>query len=205
MRGVKCLIVLVLVLFQCQTVQAGWFGNSDPDRRPNIFSRMGKGLVDSVTGLFKKKEPVARYPYNEETYDTGYLDETILEEPSSSFQSTLEEVAAIETSPSEEFVPQDLTNPYFRRLQRIILSYAHVPIEVQGSGLTESVKVFFVVYPDGEIGKVFIPERFRSAYGFINEAAIDTVQRASTEFPPFPSNFEPTEKVFNIEILYEDN
>lgn len=192
------LLFFTVFLLSAPFPQESLFAAADPDRKPNIFVRFGKGITESVSGLFKKKKPVVVLPVENDPAGLPL---------SSPKQYSLDEPveSPVENNPVLQPVPATLPE-YTRLLQRTILSYAALPKEAEGSGLSESVKVFFVIYPSGEIGRIFVPEKYRSRYGYLNEAAITAVRRASRQFPPFPPALRASkEKLFYIEILFEDN
>lgn len=215
----KFLLAAVLFFFASTQVEAGWFfNNPDPDR-PNIFKRMGR----TVTGLFKKKErlevspaEVRRYsPEPEEEWVSASSIESIPQaEPSSFVEEPMpaprpERVASKKPRPAptaEPFDEQEVSvERYVEELKKLILRKATLPEEAKGTGIKETVKVYFVLDSIGGLKKVYIPEKYRSSYGFINEAAMATVKEASPEFPPMPKNLgQLKEPLFHIEITYED-
>lgn len=214
--------VTIFSLALSPAVNAGWFSRDpDPDPKPNFFRRMGR----AVTAIFHKKDRVQVSASDVKALSSYSAEEWVSEPP-------IEEVPQVESpryavmpepdveapaprAPREEepLAPVIASNEpaeknvqaYVRKLKTLILKKASLPPEAKGTGLKETVKVYFVLNADGTIQKAFIPEELRSSFGYINEAAIATVQEASLQFPPLPEALAAQkEPLFNIEITYED-
>ncbi len=186
---------------------AAWFKrDADPDRKPNIFSRMGKGVSNSVTGLFRKKEPIEVLPTEE--VGSGWVTYPPKSQPRSiepvQSQPVSQPVFAKPVKTPKKAKLEMTPQAYLQDIQQQILSQATLPQEAKGMKLSETVRVYFVLNATGVLGKVFIPEEHRSEYGFLNEAAITTVHEASRSFKPFPSSMDPSEKLLSIEIKFQD-
>ena len=208
MRAFFAISLMVVTLFSAVSTEASWFRRDpDPDKRPNIFVRMGKGVTNSVTGLFRKKEPVVILPNQT---PTPRKVEPV--RPS----SVLPERRIISSPPKEVPVKKPVApapvakksqspEEYLREIQQIILKETRLPLEAKGTGIAETVRVYFVLYPSGELGKVFVPAEYRSQYGYLNEDAMATVYKASYQFKPFPPSMKASkEKLMSIEINYQD-
>lgn len=199
----KSLIVFSLFLF-VSSAQAGWFGRDpDPVARPNIFSRIGKGLVDSVTGIFKKKE---------ESIEVLPVEPLVDSEPRPRSFPSYEPIPLpkpVKVTPKPRILPvQNQTQTaeeYIQELKQLILNNARLPAEAGNARISESVRVYFVIYPSGELGNVYIPEQYRSEKGYLNEAAMTSVYRAARYFKPFPPSMKSnSEKLFSIPITFKN-
>ncbi len=207
MRAFLAISLMVITLFSAVSVEAGWFRRDpDPDKKPNIFVRMGKGMADSVTGLFRKKEPVVILPNEtpaprrvEPTRPSSVLPERRI------ISSPRKEVPVKPLPATPVVTKSQSPEDYLREIQQIILKETRIPVEAKGTGIAETVRVYFVLYPSGELGKVFVPAEYRSQYGYLNEDAMATVYKASYQFKPFPSSMKASkEKLMSIEIKYQD-
>lgn len=199
------LSILAVILFFPSICDAGWFRRDpDPDRKPNIFIRMGKGMTDSVKGIFRKEDPIVVLPAEESAFEREPLPSRLPE------RRLIQEERALKSDQTVARKPKNVPKPispqeYVRQIQQTILSHTELPEEAKGIRIVESVKVYFVLQPSGSLGKVYIPEQFRSEYGFLNEDAMATVYKAAYDFKPFPSSMDQSkEKLLSIVIKYQN-
>ncbi len=111
----------------------------------------------------------------------------------------------IEDTSLLDFSAHPLAESYRRQLQRVIARYQKTPPEILQQGFEGRVKVWFNLSRDGKLNEpVFVDAKIRSSHESVNQAAIESVMAAASDFPPFPEGVTRPEIWFYIYVDYSN-
>lgn len=91
---------------------------------------------------------------------------------------------------------------YRRKLHRLVNEHQVVPKEIMEKGWDARIRVWFNLSPDGKLNKVFVDRYFKSEYGLINKASMDSVRTAARFFPPLPKGVRNADVWFEVTLDY---